>query len=116
MTGLLRNLGSVLRSSPSATNVGPETQVSAFQDRMVAGLDSFAGPVLVLLSEDDYTAKEFVEYAAAAPAWRHALARRNVESHTLAGADHTFSAEPALRSMVDRTLQWVGAASLAARS
>lgn len=80
---------------------------ASFQDRMTKGLEAFAGPVLILLSERDLTAKEFVEFARSEPRWRALLARRNVERHDVADADHTFSTARARSEVEDRTLSWI---------
>ncbi|HET9977950.1 MAG TPA: hydrolase 1, exosortase A system-associated [Burkholderiaceae bacterium] len=75
-----------------------------FQQRMAAGLAQFAGPVLLLLSENDYTAKEFVEFTRADPAWQAALARPRLRRHVVAHADHTLS-DSAARHEADTIIQ-----------
>ena len=70
---------------------GRASEAATFQDRMAEGLRAFVGPVLILLSERDLTAKEFVEYARSSPRWRALLDAANVERHDVADADHTFS-------------------------
>lgn len=62
-----------------------------FQTRMAQGLGRFSGQVLLILSGQDYTAKEFLEYAAADPAWAGLLTKPNVRRHDIPEADHTFS-------------------------
>lgn len=62
-----------------------------FQPRMAAAWHAFAGKIVVLLSVDDYTAKEFVEATTSDAAWRKAWQRKNLVRHDLAGADHTLS-------------------------
>jgi exosortase A-associated hydrolase 1 len=84
--GLARNIGMVRSKG------GP---LASFQQRMAGALDRFPGPVLLLLSEDDYTAKEFVEYTRNDAEWTALLSRPRVQRHELAGADHTLSAAPA---------------------
>ena len=63
----------------------------AYQARMAAALKALDGPVLLLISEDDYTAKEFLEHAAGDRAWSGILQRPNLQRLDLAGADHTLS-------------------------
>jgi exosortase A-associated hydrolase 1 len=79
----------------------------AFQDRMAAGLRAFPGPVLLILSGDDLTAKEFLEYAQSDAGWRGLLQRAGLERHDLPRADHTFSSAEAGDEMLTRTLSWV---------
>jgi uncharacterized protein len=88
-TGLLRSIrmafGGGAASPPS------------YQQRMASALAAFAGPVLLLLSESDYTAKEFVEFTRTDAVWTAALARRQVQQQALPGADHTLS-DPAIKA------------------
>jgi hypothetical protein len=81
----------------------------SFQDRMAAGLRAFPGPVLLVLSGDDLTAKEFLEYAQSGPGWRGLLERAGLERCDLPGADHTFSNAGAAGEVEARTLSWLAA-------
>jgi len=76
---------------------------------MAAGLRAFPGPILLLLSGDDLTAKEFLEYAQSDARWRGLLQRAGLERHDLPDADHTFSSAVAADEMLARTLSWVRA-------
>lgn len=82
LVGLLRNI--------SRAGAGGVVEAS-FQQRMLAGLTAFRGPVLLLLSEIDYTAKEFVEYTQTNRQWRQVLAMPGLSQRSLPGADHTLS-------------------------
>ncbi len=62
-----------------------------FVEAMRAGLEAFDGEVLVLLSEDDLTAREFAALVAADARWQSLMAGPRVERVAVAGADHTFS-------------------------
>ena len=81
----------------------------SFQDRMAAGLRAFPGPVLLILSGDDLTAKEFLEYAQSGAGWSGLLERQGLERHDLPGADHTFSNAGAAGEVEARTLSWLAA-------
>lgn len=88
----------------------PQTQtaaVASFQQRMQRGWAGFNRPVLLLLSGDDYTAKEFLEYVQARPAWQALLAGTTLQQATLAGADHTFSTPGSQQAMQDHVLAWL---------
>ena len=67
------------------------TQGSPFQTRMMQALVVFPGEVLLILSGDDYTAKEFLEAFQADPAGARALAGDRLTRVDLEQADHTFS-------------------------
>lgn len=95
---LLRKLGQA--SSRSAPAPG-------FQERMARGWNHFTGPILLILSGDDYTAKEFLEYAAGAPSWRGLLEQAGITRVDVAGADHTFSSQQWRNSVENACLDWL---------
>lgn len=76
-------------------------------ERMARGLDGFGGPVLVILSGNDLTAREF-EDAAAAPTWQRLLADERVTRRDLDEADHTFSRAAWRETVADWTIGWLG--------
>jgi exosortase A-associated hydrolase 1 len=86
---------------------GAQRAGGRFQDRMAAGLRAFSGPVLLLLSGQDLTAREFLEYAGNDPAWRGLLDEPRVSRSDFADADHTFSTASAREQAEARTLQWL---------
>lgn len=71
-------------------------------DRMLAGLQRFRGRVLLVLSGDDITAKEFKDIAASSSAWTRALSEPRVTRFDLAEANHTFSR----RDWRERVSRW----------
>lgn len=78
-----------------------------FQESMADGLRQFAGEVLLVLSGQDYTAKEFLQYAGSNSAWLGLLDSAKVNRVDLPEADHTFSSA-LLRSQVENeTLRWL---------
>lgn len=89
------------RSGADATGGG------SFIDRMRAGLQSFRGPVLFLISERDLTAKAFVDLANGERAWRRAMRQPRVSVIDLAKADHTFSSRRALEAASNHCVQWL---------
>jgi len=97
----------------AAAALGPARQ--PFQDGMAAGWRGFSGQVLLILSGDDYTAKEFLEYAAVDPAWVGLLQAANVRRVDLVDADHTFSSSRLRSQVEDATLSWLAALSAGRR-
>lgn len=77
-------------------------QPRSFQDRMATGWRNFPGRILLILSGQDYVAKEFLEYSGANLAWSGLLEGVGVRRIDLADADHTFSSR-ALRAQVEKT-------------
>jgi exosortase A-associated hydrolase 1 len=107
----LRTLGSNLRLARGAGKQA--TDARSFQDRMAAGLRSFGGPALLVLSGDDYTAREFAGCAAASPAWAGLLKRPTLSLHEMPAADHTFSAIPDQDAQCRICLDWLRTRCLA---
>ena len=107
--GLRRAAGGVADGRPCNAAQSP------FQDRMAAGLNAFAGEVLLLLSGSDFTAHEFEEYARNSPIWQRALRRARLTRHTVAAADHTFSVAAHRREAEAATLAWLLAPAGAGR-
>ena len=102
---LLQKLGTALFKTPAA----PGIDAAPFYHRMAAAWLGFKRPVLLLLSGDDYTAREFSQHAASDPAWSGALSLPGVSRFELAGADHTFSAGSAQAEVIARTRAWLAA-------
>ena len=88
-------------SNPSATEKQP------FQQRMATAWHSFSGQMLLLLSGDDYTAKEFLEHTSTNAAWKHYLVRPKLLRHDIPGVDHTFSSAASRKVAEDLTLHWL---------
>lgn len=109
--GLGRAIGGFFRSV-LATLQNQSSSVSTqaalpFQKRMARGLGEFPRPVLLILSGNDYTAKEFSECVASDPGWAGILESRAISRIDLPEADHTFSSEH-WRSDVERhTTVWL---------
>lgn len=87
----LRGLGSNLRLARGGSSSKKTPDSRSFQDRMAAGLRGFGGPALLVLSGDDYTAKEFLGHCANAQVWAGLLGAEKLTRVDLAAADHTFS-------------------------
>ncbi len=78
-----------------------------FQQRMSAAWQTFPGKILLLLSGDDYTAKEFLEYVGQEADWKAALTHPRLTRHDLQGADHTFSSALSRAKAEELTVNWV---------
>jgi exosortase A-associated hydrolase 1 len=84
-----------------------EQPARSFQDRMADGWRQFSGEILLILSGEDYTAKEFLEFSGANLAWSGLIDAAKVHRIDIAEADHTFSSL-ALRSAVEElTVAWL---------
>ncbi len=102
-------------SPPTSTGSSAVTTAAArgkhvelsLQGRMAQAWQQHPGHKLVVLSGNDYTAKEFVETAATDALWRSNLAQRNVSRFDVDGADHTFSDHAAQRAVEEQTFNWL---------
>jgi exosortase A-associated hydrolase 1/exosortase A-associated hydrolase 2 len=111
----LRGLVSNLRRAAGSHAGQGAAGLAAYQDRMARAWRRFTGPSLLVLSGRDYTAREFVEYTAAAPAWQGLRERPSVQTIEPAEADHTFSSVAEQRALEAATLRWLAAIDAAPR-
>ncbi len=92
-----------------ARRAAPAARQLSFQHRMARGWTGFSGHILLVLSGNDFTAKEFLDATRSEPAWEPAMQHPRLQRHDLPDADHTFTA-PAWRQRVDEiTLAWLKA-------
>lgn len=103
VTGLWRNVR-LMGSIGTTTVVRREF---TFQQQMARGWRDFDGVIQLLLSDEDYTAKEFLEFSKFDPAWAGLLSDGKVARHDFCGTDHTFS-DAASRSRAEElTVEWL---------
>lgn len=103
---LLRSLklAAIPRSTAAA---GRGTDTPDLGARMAAAWTGFDRPTLLVLSETDYTAKEFQETVALSSQWQAVLQRSSVTRYDLAGADHTFSQSGMRKTVEDKMVAWL---------
>lgn len=101
--GFIGSLNSARQDKRSAV----ATESLPFQKKMARGLATFPGTVLLLLSGNDYTAKEFLETVKADSAWAAALGQPSVTRVDIAEADHTFSSAEWRGQVENITRQWL---------
>ena len=75
---------------------------------MAAGWRGFKGRVLLILSGQDLTAKEFLDTVARSGDWQKMLRAPRVTRHDLAAADHTFSRREWRDQVTRWTAAWMG--------
>ena len=78
-----------------------------FPLRMAQGLVRFRGKVLIYLSGNDFTAREFEEMCRTSPQWKRALLRPDLEWRRLPEANHTFSSHRWREQVSGWTCEWV---------
>ena len=75
--------------------------------RMQQGWAAFDGPVLVILSGDDFTAGEFRELCRSDSQWRDLHNAARVQRHELAAANHTFARAQWRQKVEQLSCAWV---------
>ena len=104
--GALTGFAQKLRLSTSSKRL-LTTAPLAFQQRMASACLSFSGRQLLILSSEDYTAKEFMQHTSEDYVWNNALAKRHIVRHIVQGADHTFSDAKSDAMVQNLTLEWL---------
>jgi len=106
---LFGQLRQALRPPTPVADGGAPGCGSSLPERMHRGLTCFHGPVLLILSGADLTAREFVDVSAASPQWRTLMEAPRFTRHELAHADHTFSCRAWRDQVAAWTADWVRA-------
>lgn len=78
-----------------------------FQTRMLQGLQRFGGPVLLLISGRDLTAREFDDMTSASSAWTDVLQSDCMQRADFAEADHTFSSDRWKQQVEQQCIDWL---------
>jgi exosortase A-associated hydrolase 1 len=76
-------------------------------DRMLDGLRTFQGRILLILSGNDLTAQEFRDLAASSPDWRRLLEHRRVTRYDLDESNHTFARRDWRNQVAGWTAAWL---------
>jgi exosortase A-associated hydrolase 1 len=100
-------LGNLKKSRSKGGHRASAADSLLYQQRMALGWSRFKGEILLVLSGNDYTAKEFLEHAQGDAQWQHCLAQASVQRIDLATADHTFSAHSDREQVEQDTLSWL---------
>lgn len=104
----LRGLASALKLTLSPCRTGSSDHGTDFRQRMAQGCARCPpGGVLLVLSGNDYTAKEFADHVARTPQWQAALRACNAQRCEVPGADHTLSHDAARLKVEQATVRWL---------
>jgi exosortase A-associated hydrolase 1 len=103
--GLMQNIYAVVRSQ-SARLRTDRTARAMYPQRMRQAWTNFGGRVILVLSANDYTAKEFL-VAWSGDAWASVRTHPGTTSLSVAGADHTFSQLDIQQSMEVECAIWL---------
>ena len=103
--GSLRGLMQGIRAAHGGAATASDER--SFQDRMADAWCGFGGEILLFLSGDDFTAKEFADYSESSARWARAWRHPRLTTSTLDGADHTFSNAVARAHVEHQTSAWL---------
>jgi len=103
-------VGGLLGSLRTAALGGNEARGAppGFRQCMAAAWNDPARQLLLLLSGNDFTAREFADHVSSDAAWRASMTRTGLVRHELPQADHTFSDSSDARRVEQLTLAWLG--------
>ena len=87
----------------------PRTVQLSYQQRMARAWAAFDGDILLVLSGNDYTAKEFIDTTRSDPAWAGALRHPRLQRQDMPEADHTFTARAWQARVDELTIAWLQA-------
>lgn len=82
--------------------------IDDFRGGMLTAIKRFSRPILVVLSEDDLTAREFMDLCSDEREWGRAMTQTKVSVCRLPNADHTFSKRSALEAADRACIDWLG--------
>jgi exosortase A-associated hydrolase 1 len=106
ISGFVASFGVWTRARMGGRTKTSDDSECPLPQRMAQGLAAFHGPVLLLISGRDLTAREF-EDAATDYDWPALLAENRMTRHELPSADHTFSRQVWRKEVADATLCWL---------
>lgn len=101
---LKKSLATALSRQTHSTHVATKL---TFQTQMALAWKNLNRPILLLLSGNDYTAKEFLEYTKADVNWSGAYSLPFFQQFDLPEADHTCSSAAWRMQVETRVLQWL---------
>lgn len=96
-----------LRANLRSRRTARPAAIVPYQHRMARAWKAFGGDILLVLSGDDFTAREFVDATRSEDAWACALEHRRLQRHDLPEADHTFTASPWRKQVDEITTAWL---------
>jgi len=111
--GIVKAMKGFFRSILIAGSRGRERKSPislSYQQRMADAARHFPGKILLLLSGNDYTAKEFLEMVKTNQNWQEAI-EMSIERRDLEAADHTFSTMEWRGQIIEWVIDWLSGLS-----
>ena len=111
--GIIKAVKGLFRSIFIAGSRGRERKSPinlSYQQKMADAARYFPGKILLLLSGNDYTAKEFLEMVKTNQVWQEAI-EISIERRDLEAADHTFSTGEWRGQVIEWVIDWLSGLS-----
>lgn len=106
LTDLMRSVRSLASARDRAGHSGHAAPAD-YIERMAVAWRHFRKPVLLLLSADDFTAREFEATLNTHLAWRGVDTHGKLTRHKIPGGDHTFSSPSARQAAEQLCIHWL---------
>jgi len=96
-----------IQAARQTSHSSGDDQPLPFQKKMARGLERFRGSALVILSGNDFTAREFAEALKTDRAWQASLQRGHTTFVAIDDADHTFSSTAWRNCVATAVTDWL---------
>jgi exosortase A-associated hydrolase 1 len=106
VTGLLKNVSRAGQGRKKPLSDAADARID-YVEQMARVMQQFRGRTLILLSDNDLTAREFETICRTRQSWKHVVERADVTFERVADADHTFSTYSALKVADNILLEWL---------
>lgn len=107
VSDLWRNLKGSSLGAKWNGSCATKPDLAPYQQRMADVADRFGGPLLLVTSGNDLTAKEFIEYMRRDVRWQRVMARSECVRVEIEGADHTFSSRVSSENLMREVVRWI---------
>lgn len=94
-------------SNSREISVNPSHSGLNYIDRMLVGLRRFEGSVLLILSGNDLTAREFIDFVRTEKHWAESMSSSRIHQKIIVHANHTFSSREWRDQVCEFTIRYV---------
>lgn len=101
------NVGASAKEIGQSVSATMSSAGEGYVEAMLLGLQTSICPLLVLISGEDLTAREFDELVSVDQRWQKSLDQARVVRHNFPQADHTFSERPQLDAQNEMIASWL---------
>lgn len=107
VSGAIATAVRAFRDMSSSTSAADRPSTTSLPQRLASALEQFSGRMLIALSGNDLTAREFEHLCGSDDRWSRLMARPAVTKFDLPAANHTFSRSEWRSSIENATVDWL---------